>query len=41
VATVANGGDRDAAARLMVKALQAGYRLARYEPVLRWMEKAH
>jgi len=36
-----HGGDRDAAARLMVEALHAGCRLAGYEPVLRWMEKAH
>jgi hypothetical protein len=35
------GGDRDTAARLMVEALYAGCRLAGYEAVLRWMEKAH
>jgi hypothetical protein len=36
-----HGGDRDAAARLMVEALHAGCRLAGYEAVLSWMEKAH
>ncbi|WP_231596554.1 IS21 family transposase [Synechococcus sp. CBW1108] len=36
-----NGGDRDAAARLMVEALYVGCRLAGYEPVLVWLEKAH
>jgi hypothetical protein len=36
-----NGGDRDAAARLMVEALYVGCRLAGYEPVLAWLEKAH
>jgi hypothetical protein len=36
-----NGGDRDAAARLMVEALHVGCRLAGYEPVLVWLQKAH
>ena len=36
-----SGGDRDAAARLMVEALHVGCRLASYEPVLAWLEKAH
>jgi hypothetical protein len=36
-----NGGDRDAAARLMVEALYVGCRLAGYEPVLTWLEKTH
>jgi hypothetical protein len=36
-----NSGDRDAAARLMVEALYVGCRLAGYEPVLVWLEKAH
>ncbi|WP_231597033.1 ATP-dependent RecD-like DNA helicase [Synechococcus sp. CBW1004] len=36
-----NGGDRDAAARLVVEALYVGCRLAGYEPVLTWLEKAH
>jgi hypothetical protein len=36
-----NGGDRDAAARLMVEALYVGCRLAGYEPVLAWLEKSH
>ena len=35
------GGDRDAAARLMVEALYVGCRLAGYEPVLGWLESAH
>ena len=33
-------GDRDAAARLMVEALHVGCRLATYEAVLAWLEKA-
>jgi hypothetical protein len=33
-------GDRDAAARLMVEALHVGCRLATYEAVLTWLEKA-
>ena len=36
-----NSGDRDAAARLMVEALYVGCRVAGYEPVLAWLEKAH
>jgi hypothetical protein len=36
-----SGGDRDTAARLMVEALYVGCRLAGYEPVLVWLEKAH
>lgn len=36
-----SGGDRDAAARLMVEALYVGCRLAGYEPVLAWLEQAH
>jgi len=36
-----NGGDRDAAARLIVEALHVGCRLAGYEPVLAWLVKAH
>lgn len=36
-----HGGDRDAAARLMVEALHVGCRLAGYEAVFSWLEKAH
>jgi hypothetical protein len=36
-----NSGDRDAAARVMVEALHVGCRLAGYDPVLAWLEKAH
>jgi hypothetical protein len=36
-----SGGDRDAAARLMVEALYVGCRLTGYEPVLAWLKKAH
>ena len=36
-----NSGDRDAGARLMVEALYVGCRVAGYEPVLAWLEKAH
>ena len=36
-----SGGDRDAAARLMVEALHVGCRLAGYEPVIAWLESAH
>jgi len=36
-----HGGDGDAAARLMVEALYVGCRLAGYEPVLAWLQKAH
>jgi len=36
-----DSGDRDAAARLMVEALYVGCRVAGYEPVLAWLEKAH
>ena len=36
-----SGGDRDTAARLMVEALHVGCRLAGYEAVLAWLEKAH
>lgn len=36
-----DGGDRDAAARLMVEALYVGCRLAEYETVLRWLERSH
>ena len=35
------GGDRDTAARLMVEALHAGCRLAGYEAVFSWLDKAH
>ena len=36
-----HGGDRDAAARLMVEALHVGCRVAGYEAVLAWLQKAH
>ena len=36
-----SNGDRDAAARSMVEALQLGCRLAGYKPVLAWLQKAH
>jgi hypothetical protein len=36
-----SGGDRDTAARLMVEALHVGCRVAGYEPVLTWLQKAH
>jgi hypothetical protein len=36
-----SGGDRDAAARLIVEALHVGCRLASYDLVLAWLEKAH